>query len=180
MVNKMEIGRKLRRLRKSRALTLEEVAQRANLTKGFLSQIERDKASPSVAALKQILDVLGEDLSTFFQDAGEPEKNVFRAEEREVLEEDIPGVLMESLAPDIQYREMDPLLITLEKGGKITDDDLDEEEVFGFVMKGEAWITIEGEGYHLKRGDTFYLFPETEFVIENRGKEKAQILVVAY
>ena len=180
MVNKMEIGRKLRRLRKSRALTLEEVAQRANLTKGFLSQIERDKASPSVAALKQILDVLGEDLSTFFQDAGEPEKNVFRAEEREVLEEDIPGVLMESLAPDIQYREMDPPLITLEKGSKITDDDLDEEEVFGFVMKGEAWITIEGEDYHLKRGDTFYLFPETEFVIENRGKEKAQILVVAY
>jgi len=180
MADKMEIGRKLRRLRKSRALTLEEVAQRANLTKGFLSQIERDKASPSVAALKQILDVLGEDLSTFFQDAGEPEKNVFRVEEREILDEEIPGVLIESLAPDIQYREMDPLLITLDKGARITDDDLDEEEVFGFVMEGNAWLTIEGEDHQLKKGDTFYLFPETEFVIENRSKERAQILIVAY
>ncbi|HDD53430.1 MAG: cupin [Aquificota bacterium] len=180
MAGKMEIGRKLRRLRKSRALTLEEVAQRANLTKGFLSQIERDKASPSVAALKQILDVLGEDLSTFFQDAGEPEKNVFRVEEREPLDEDIPGVIMESLAPDIQYREMDPILITMEKGAKITDEDLDEEEAFGYLLEGEAWITIEGESYKLKKGDTFYLFPETEFVIENKGKERAQILVVAY
>ncbi len=180
MADKMEIGRKLRRLRKSRALTLEEVAQRANLTKGFLSQIERDKASPSVAALKQILDVLGEDLSTFFQDAGEPERNVFRAEEREPLEEEIPGVLMESLAPDIQYREMDPILITLEKGGRITDDDLDEEEVFGFVMEGEVWITIEEEDHHLRKGDTFYLFPETEFVIENKSNHRAQLLVVAY
>ncbi len=180
MANKMEIGRKLRRLRKSRSLTLEEVAQRANLTKGFLSQIERDKTSPSVAALKQILDVLGEDLSTFFQDAGEPEKNVFRVEERVPLDEEIPGVLMESLAPDIQYREMDPILITLEKGAKITDDDLDEEETFGFILDGEAWITIEGETYRLKKGDTFYLFPETEFTIENKGKDQARIVVVAY
>lgn len=180
MTGKMEIGRKLRRLRKSRSLTLEEVAQRANLTKGFLSQIERDKASPSVAALKQILDVLGEDMSHFFQDAGEPEKNIFRENEREPLDEDLPGVLLETLTPDIQYREMDPILITLEKGGHLTNDDLDEEEAFGYVLEGKIWMIIGGEEHKLEKGDAFYVFPETEFSMENRGKQRARVLVVAY
>jgi transcriptional regulator with XRE-family HTH domain len=180
MANKMEIGRKLRRLRKSRALTLEEVAERADLTKGFLSQIERDKTSPSIAALKQILDVLGEDLSAFFQDVGGPERHVFRKEERKLIDDEITGTVVESLAPDIQYREMDPMLITMESGAKLTDDDLDEEEAFGYMLSGETEITINGESYMLNKGDTFYIFPETEFLIENKGKGKAQILVVSY
>ncbi len=180
MISKMEIGRKLRRLRKSKSLTLEEVAQRANLTKGFLSQIERDKTSPSVAALKQILDVLGEDMSHFFQNAGEPERNIFKRSDRRPLEEEFPGVLMETLTPDIQYREMDPFLVTMERGGRITDDDFDEEEAFGYVLEGEVWMTIKGEEHRLEQGDTFYLFPETEFSMENRREERAKVLIVAY
>jgi len=183
MTGKMEIGRKLRRLRKSKSLTLEEVAHRANLTKGFLSQIERDKTSPSVAALKQILDVLGEDMSHFFQDAGKPGKNIFRKDERKPWgesDEDLPGVLMETLTPGIQYREMDPILITLKKGGRLTNEDLDEEETFGYVLEGEIWMAIEGEEHKLEKGDTFYVFPETEFSMENRSKRQARVLVVAY
>lgn len=177
---KVEIGKKLRRLRKSKSLTLEDVAERANLTKGFLSQIERDRASPSVAALKQVLDVLGEDLSTFFQDAGEPERHVFKREERKLLDEDIPGVTLESLTPDIQYREMDPLFVTVEKGGRLTDQNLEDEEAFGYILEGKVWIVIDGEGYELGEGDAFYLFPETEFTLENRGKGNTTLLVVGY
>jgi len=177
---KMEIGKKLRRLRKSKALTLEDVAERANLTKGFLSQIERDKTSPSVAALKQVLDVLGEDLSTFFQDAGEPQKYVFTKNERKLLDEDIPGVTLESLIPDIQYREMDPVIVSMQKGARLTHKQLDEEEIFGYVLCGEAWITIEKKEHRLREGDSFYLFAETEFVLENRSKSKTTLLIVGY
>ena len=57
--SELKIGEKLRRLRSSNSLTQEELANRAFLTKGFISQLERDQTSPSIATLKDILDVLG-------------------------------------------------------------------------------------------------------------------------
>ncbi len=176
----MEIGKKLRRLRKSKALTLEELATRANLTKGFLSQVERDKASPSVAALKQVLDVMGEDISSFFQDIEVPERNVFRKEERELTEEDIAGVRKLLLTPDIQYRELDPYYVVIEPERRLTSEDFDDEEIFGFLLKGELWLKVNGDENRVGEEDVVYLFPDNEFVLENRGKEEAVLIMVTY
>ena len=55
----MDIGAKIKRLRLTNGLTLEELANRSELTKGFLSQLERDLTSPSVATLEDILEALG-------------------------------------------------------------------------------------------------------------------------
>ena len=64
----LNIGEKIRRLRKANNLTQEELANRVYLTKGFISQLERDLTSPSIITLKGILDVLGEELADFFLD----------------------------------------------------------------------------------------------------------------
>ena len=58
----MDIGAKIKRIRLSNQLTLEELANRSELTKGFLSQLERDLTSPSVATLENILEALGTNL----------------------------------------------------------------------------------------------------------------------
>ena len=63
----MDIGKKIRELRTANDLTLEELASRSELTKGFLSQVERNLTSPSIATLEDILEALGTDLSQFFQ-----------------------------------------------------------------------------------------------------------------
>lgn len=63
----MDIGAKIKRLRLSNQLTLEELANRSELTKGFLSQLERDLTSPSIATLENILEALGTNLKDFFQ-----------------------------------------------------------------------------------------------------------------
>lgn len=63
----MDIGAKIKRIRLSNQLTLEELANRSELTKGFLSQLERDLTSPSVATLENILEALGTNLKDFFQ-----------------------------------------------------------------------------------------------------------------
>ena len=55
----MNIGEKLKELRIQRNLTQEELADRCELSKGFISQLERDLASPSIATLKDILECLG-------------------------------------------------------------------------------------------------------------------------
>lgn len=64
----MDIGAKIKRIRLSNQLTLEELANRSELTKGFLSQLERDLTSPSVATLENILEALGTNLKDFFSE----------------------------------------------------------------------------------------------------------------
>ena len=72
----MDIGEKLRRLRIQRNLTQEEMADRCELSKGFISQVERNLASPSIATLTDMLECLGSDLKTFFSEAEQEEKIV--------------------------------------------------------------------------------------------------------
>ena len=64
----MDIGAKIKRIRLSNQLTLEELANRSELTKGFLSQLERDLTSPSVATLENILEALWTNLKDFFSE----------------------------------------------------------------------------------------------------------------
>ena len=58
----MDLGRKIKQLRLANDLTLEELANRSELSKGFLSQVERNLTSPSVATLDDILEALGTNL----------------------------------------------------------------------------------------------------------------------
>ena len=67
----MDIGEKLKQLRQQRGLTQEELADRCELSKGFISQVERDLASPSIATLMDMLECLGVSVSQFFSDRQE-------------------------------------------------------------------------------------------------------------
>ena len=176
----MEIGKKLRRLRKSRGLTLEELAEKVGLTKGFLSQIERDKASPSIAALKAILDVLGEDISSFFKDMDTKEKFVFKKEERQNVEFEKNGVKIVTPIPSLHYKELDPIIVHLEPDGSLTNEDWDVEEAFGYVLRGFVKVTINNNIYILRKGDCFYIFPDSNYEIKNEAKKEAEVLLVAY
>ena len=64
----MEIGDKIKRLRLQRGLTQEELGARTELSKGFISQLERDITSPSIATLMDILEALGTDIASFFHE----------------------------------------------------------------------------------------------------------------
>ena len=59
----MDLGNRVKQLRVKSGLTLEELASRTELTKGFLSQLERNLASPSIATLEDIVRVLGVSLA---------------------------------------------------------------------------------------------------------------------
>ena len=64
----MEIGKKIKELRVAKGLTQEELADRSELSKGFISQLERDLTSPSIATLMDILQCLGTTVSEFFRE----------------------------------------------------------------------------------------------------------------
>ena len=174
----MKIGAKIRRLRKLRGLTIEELADNANLTKGFISQLERDLTVPSVSTLKQILDVLGIQLSAFFSDITEREKNIFSLKDR-LLEGSSKNYKIEKLIPKLQYLEMEPVVLTLEPLIEYKKQ-FEEDEGFGFVLKGNLEIRINDERQVIKRGDCFYLFFDNTFTLKNLSKKNAEILMVNY
>lgn len=87
----MRIGSKIKELRVLKGLTQEELADRAELSKGFISQLERDLTSPSIATLVDILQCLGTDLKTFFDDT-EDDRVVFKKED--YLKRRIPSCTM--------------------------------------------------------------------------------------
>ena len=114
----MNIGEKLKRLRQANSLTQEELANRAYLTKGFISQLERDQTSPSIATLKDILDVLGVSLADFFQDQA-PARVVYPHSARITTSNSTPACRVEVLVPDAQNRMMDPVLVTIGGGSEL-------------------------------------------------------------
>ena len=77
----MDIGKKLKELRLQNDLTLESLASRCELTKGFLSQVERNLTSPSISTLEDILEALGTNLSSFFQEDDKDDQIVFGAQD---------------------------------------------------------------------------------------------------
>ena len=64
----MELGAKLKDMRQRKGLTQEELADRCELTKGYISQLENDLTSPSIATLIELLNALGSSLSDFFKE----------------------------------------------------------------------------------------------------------------
>ena len=112
----MEIGQKLKELRVAKGLTQEELADRAELSKGFISQLERDITSPSIATLMDILQCLGTTINDFFSE--EPEEQVvFHYEDYFEKKDSELKSLTEWIIPNAQKNMMEPIRLTLEPGG---------------------------------------------------------------
>src|SRR3989304_1055213 len=147
----MKIGERIRSLREMSNLTQEELAERANLTKGFISQIERDLTSISLDSLFQILEALDENISDFFREASE-EKIVYREKDRVAIEKE-KIEKFELLVPGSTNRRLEPILLTLRKGEATPKEKPHEGEEFGLVLRGRVNLRFGREILKLKRGD---------------------------
>lgn len=173
----ISIGERIKMLRQAKALTQEELASRANLTKGFISQIERNLTSLSVESLIGILDALDEHPSRFFSGAFD-EKIVFKQKDRVDMEMD--GVkAFEILVPAAQNRMMDPALLELNAGESTPEEAPHEGEEFGLVLAGGVELVLGGKVYKLKKGECFYLKATRKHYIVNRRKNSALVLWVS-
>ena len=118
----MEIGDKIKRMRIEKGLTQEELANRCELSKGFISQLENDLTSPSIATLIDILEILGTNLKEFFSDDRD-EKITYTYEDMfETENEELKYSLM-WLVPNAQKNMMEPIMITLKPGGQYLEED---------------------------------------------------------
>ncbi len=172
----MEIGSKIKRLRTQKELTLEELASRCELTKGFLSQLERDLTSPSIATLADILEALGSSLSEFFSDAPE-EKLVFG--EADFFVDEREDCTIRWIVPNTQKNEMEPIVVELPQGGTSFRSGPHNGEEFGYVLAGTVTLVTDTASYTVRRGETFYLDGKSGHYLRNDRKTTAQVLWVS-
>lgn len=172
----IELGSKLKEMRLRKNLTQEELANRCELTKGYISQLENDLTSPSIATLSDLLTALGSDLADFFREEAE-EKTVFTKEE--YIEKQSEGMLWTWVIPNAQKNMMEPVLVELEAGAETPEDVPHEGEEFGYVLEGRIAVVIAGRSRTVKKGESFYYSAGKAHCIVNKGKGKARFLWVS-
>ena len=161
----MDIGYRIKQLRTKNNLTLEELASRCELTKGFLSQLERNLTSPSIATLQDIVEALGTTLAKFFQEETE-EKLVFTDDDYFVDERE--ECTIHWIVPNAQKNEMEPILLELPTQGQSHEVAVHEGEEFGYVLQGSICIHLGNKTYRAKKGESFYFTPDKKHYLTSR------------
>ena len=174
----MNIGNKLRRLRLQRGLTQAELADRCELSKSFISLLERDLTSPSLDTLSDLLETLGCDLPTFFRE--QDEKLVY-GDEDIFVKEDPEGLkgLIKWLIPSAQKHQLEPILVEMGPGGETQEDDPHEGEEFGYVLAGTIKVVLGDRAERVRRDESFCFRPTAPHKLVNAGKTPCRVLWIS-
>lgn len=172
------LGEKLREIRIQRGLTLEELANRCELSKGFISQVERDMTSPSIATLTDMLECLGTSLKEFFSDDSH-EPVVYAPQDMFEKSDEVLGHHITWLVPSAQKNQMEPILMELAPGGRSPEQPPSESEEFGYVLKGQVTLVAGKKRYTVKKGSSFCLHPAVSHYVENSSASKAVIMWIS-
>lgn len=153
MVTELELGTRIRSLRQARRLTLRDVAERAGVTESFLSQVERDVTSPSIATVQRIARALDLSIAQLFSEDGDGGRVVRREARRRVAYPGL-GAVDEFLTSNMAGR-LQVIMSTIEPGGGTGAEpythDSDEEVVV--VLAGVLDLWVGDERYVLREGD---------------------------
>lgn len=174
----LAIGAKIKELRIRNGLTQEELANRSELSKGFISQVESEQTSPSIATLVDILECLGTNLKDFFNETTE-EKIVFTKKDYFEKEDTDEGTKVTWLIPNCQKNDMEPIILELMPGGKSNEEEPHNGEEFGFVINGNVVLHLGDKKYKVKKGESFYFMPFSKHYISNPSAKEAKVLWVA-
>ena len=171
----MDLGKRVKQLRVKNDMTLEELASRTELTKGFLSQLERNLASPSIATLEDIVRVLGVSLADFFK---ETEETKVTFGEQDYFVDEKEQMAITYLVPNSQSNQMEPVLVTIQPHASLPTDDPHNGEEFGYVLSGRIALYRQETRYDVKAGESFYYEADKPHRIENPGSRPARLIWV--
>ncbi len=167
------IGQMIKELRVKRGLTLDEVADRSDCTSSFLSQVERNKAVPSVTTLYAIARALGVKVADFLPDTVNP-TTVTRHEKRENFHFEGSAVVYARLTTKLPYGALEAFLMTFKPAGQALPTDefrahIGEE--FFCVLEGVLRLWIGDTFYDLYPGDSAFFQSGVKHRLENRSNQ---------
>ena len=175
-INK-QIGSRIRDLRKQIGLTQQELADRTELTKGYISQLENGIVAPSVITLLDLIECLGTTPSEFFREA-QNEPVVF-SEQGFFEKIDEGGNSIQWIVPTAQKNQMEPLLVKIRPHQKLASVNPYEGEEFGYVISGRIRLHLGDRNFIVKAGESFYFKADTMHYIENTTANPAQFVWVS-
>lgn len=174
----MEIGEKLKNLRVQKNLTQEELGERTDLSKGYISQLERDLSSPSMETFFSILEVLGVTPEEFFAQESAAQQVIYQKKDRTIYEDPEHGYQLEWLVPTSNENEMEPVLLSFTETGEFKVFEPSLAETFAYVLEGKIGLRLGEMEYSAKKGEAIYFEATEPHQFVNRSK-KSRVLIVA-
>jgi transcriptional regulator with XRE-family HTH domain len=174
--DELDLGRKVRELRESRGLSLKALAEKAQVSESFVSQVERGVANPSVASLRRLAQALDASVGALFQGPETASRVVRRSERGRLVH---PSRRWEDfLITPRDARRLQVILSLIEPGEGSGDEpyahDSDEECVV--VLKGNLEFRVGNEEYLLEEGDSLLFESRIPHWNRNPGPSKAEVL----
>lgn len=180
-----QIGVKIKKLRKARKLTLQDVARETGFSPALISQIENNNVSPPIATLSKLANFFDVKMGYFFEDDEEdPRYEVVRQVDRRVVSRVISqsgkghGYTYETLSYRKRNKKMEPFVLTVsERAQEETLYSHDGEE-FLLILEGEAEIILEDRRVDLEAGDAVYFDSSLRHRLLAKGEAVLKVLAV--
>jgi transcriptional regulator with XRE-family HTH domain len=175
-VAEVDVGERLRDIRRLRRATLKTIADRAGVSESFLSQVERGRASASIASLQRIAAALGVSVADLFEPGGAVTPRVLRRAERPSLAFGILGRKYLLTQRPLQHLEV--FVGELDVGGSTGTEPYahgDSEELF-VVLSGHVLLELGGDVHELDSGDSIDYRSSTPHRVTNAGEGRAEVM----
>jgi transcriptional regulator with XRE-family HTH domain len=181
------ISEKVHFLRKRSGLTLDELAMRCHMTKGYLSRLERNFQPPPLSTLQTIAQALGVELADFLADESDtalkdPHLDILRHDEHPVTRREAKrtfyGYSYVPLVRSLRGKQMSPVLMVIQKGQTAAFHHDSEE--FVYVAKGAIEFHYEDKRHTLSEGDSFYFDSRKKHRFVNHQEAPAVLVQVNY
>jgi transcriptional regulator with XRE-family HTH domain len=172
----MNLGKKLRRMRQARGLTAVELAKRARVTTGFISQLEHSQTVPSLHTLQRIAAVLGVSLTYFLLEEN-LQPQVVRKQERPILQMEDNGSCVSLLSP-LPSRHLELALFELPPGAVSWSTARSHAgQQCHLLLQGTVRADYGENTYHLEEGDSILWEGTLPYRLENIGTHEARLLI---
>ncbi len=173
----VELGERLRAIRKLRHRTLKEIADAASISESFLSQLERGRTNATVATLQRLSTALGIEVSDLFT-TNAPRPRVLRKEAREFVSWGSLG--RKALLTPKPFHSLEVVVARFEPGGSTGDEPYthgDSEELL-IVVEGQVHVQLGTEIHEVAAGDSVHYQSSTPHRVSNPGDETAEVMFV--
>ena len=174
------LAEEVRRRRKERGLSLEQLGTLAGVSRSMISKIERAEAVPSTTVLSRLAEALGVTFSRLMTPAGEREVLLIPASRQPVLRDEESGFMRRCLSPVLPGRGIDWVLNTLPPNGSTGEFVAHRRGVseYIFVLKGRLRATVGERSIVVEEGDSLYFEADAGHAFANLGAEACQYFLV--
>ncbi len=172
------VGLNLRQLRLAKGLTLDRLASMSELTRGYISLVERGLKIPSIAALLRLATALDVNVAYLFDPNSSPAASytIYRQQEQGAPQTKDGAFGLSALAAARTRKMMEPFLLRPPLKSAPRASHGGEEMLF--VVSGRIAIKLDGEELVMEKGDCLYFSGETPHEVRSLGRQKAEVLVV--